>query len=135
MRRLGSRIVLVSLLLGCGCTSQDVHPPEPRLRFTSRAQGLWADAPIFTREWDGMSRVSVVVHNPGPQDAGLLAQIDWYDAYGRPVPTVIRGSARISVPREGEVTFEHVNANPGATDFRIVIDGDTPYPPAPVPTR
>lgn len=113
----------------------EVRPPDPRVRFTSSVQGLAAATPVFTREIDGSSRVSILIQNLSLQDVGLLARIDWYDAAGHQIPTTIRGYERFTVPREGEVAMTHTNADAKAADFRVVLDSDLQHTHAGDPVR
>ncbi len=133
-RFLTALLLLLSASL-TGCTPPPVLAPDPRVHMAAAVAFLRAEPVVFTKDFDGTLRVTLVLHNPTASDVDLLTHIDWYDESGRPLPTSLRGNRSRAVPRESDAIINETALNPAAATFRLFIDGaGSQSPPSPNPT-
>ena len=117
-RFLTALLLLLSASL-TGCTPPPVLAPDPRVHMAAAVAFLRAEPVVFTKDFDGTLRVTLVLHNPTASDVDLLTHIDWYDESGRPLPTSLRGNRSRAVPRESDAI---INESLVGIDHHHVVD-------------
>ena len=108
-------------LLAASCAAPP-PPTDPRVVIVPSA-GVVADPPIVAVEGD-LLRVSVRLVDPAGADARVMAQTDWFDAMGRPLPSVMSAPQRMVVPALGDAWVRGVAPNGAATGFRLRVEPD-----------
>jgi uncharacterized protein YcfL len=108
------------LPLVVGCMAQPV-PTDPRVFLTPDA-GVLAEPPVVVAA--PMLRVSVRLVNPTGADRPVLQTVDWTNAEGLPVRSLMSRPQRLTVPRYGDATISFIAPTPAATQFRIRVEPD-----------
>ena len=95
---------------------------DPRVAITPDA-AVFADAPIMGMQSSLLS-VSVRLSNPRGADVPVLQTMDWIDAAGVPIRSVMSAPRRMTVPRFGDATVQGIAPSPAARDFRLRVEPD-----------
>jgi uncharacterized protein YcfL len=122
VRRRGAALGLVATLLVAGCAVPPPPPGDPHVVIVPGA-GVVADRPIVMVEND-LLRVAVRLSDANAGDARVIAQIDWLDAAGRRVDTVMSAPRRMVVPGMGDAWVRGVAPNADVGDFRLHVAPD-----------
>lgn len=113
-------VATLCMLFMCGCASRIEPDYDTRVFFVDpgiRIQQL--EARHYTREKDG--HILVNISGIGETNQVVYYKVEWYDAYGMPIKTIMSSWKSASIVKNMPFDWSAVSPSPKATGFKIMI--------------